>query len=342
MPSKNQDTQEELEVESTSTNTLVPCCDCHSLYLPTNLFPCVACTSLNCQYCLYTVDSNTFCSACYWDRYFTCSGCDEVRANNDYVENNIGTCCAQGPRFGGKYVMLPPTTFDRLTSKRRVGVELEFLTDDDDLLHSLQEYGEIKEDGSIRGNGIAAELASHSASGDRLLDLLDALSAKVSQGATVNKSCGFHVHLDMGETSEVQQERIKRWWRLCEPLLWDIVAPSRAANAYCAPYDPDSPGRYFTLNTSALKIHGTFEVRMHQGTTNPERIKAWVLFLVQFFDTLQDVPCSKVTANQVQRLSRRKQLIFFFQWLKLPLSLKKYWVSRIRRFDHQGKYAKTA
>jgi hypothetical protein len=38
------------------------------------------------------------------------------------------------------------------------------------------------------------------------------------------------------------------------------------------------PSRYMKLNCQSYEIHGTVEFRQHQGTTDGEKIVAWVVF----------------------------------------------------------------
>lgn len=101
-------------------------------------------------------------------------------------------------------------------------------------------------------------------------------------GGYVNPTCGLHVHLDM-RTKKVQD--CYKSLVYCQDALFKLLPHSRRHNKYAQrnPYSTNIAGmreeRYLAINPHAYKRHKTLEVRMHQGTINPEVIKAWVALL---------------------------------------------------------------
>jgi len=119
-------------------------------------------------------------------------------------------------------------------------------------------------------------------------------------GARVNASCGLHVHHHLPEVvdrPQVVKSLQHLFWRF-HPVMYGLVAPSRRSNTYCAPpqqvdakrYDACTSyekvcqalsrlGRYQGLNLQNLSNRSrlTVEWRLHQGTTEWPKIKAWVL-----------------------------------------------------------------
>ena len=119
-------------------------------------------------------------------------------------------------------------------------------------------------------------------------------------GARVNYSCGLHVHHHLPEVHH--RPRIVRnlsnlWWRY-HPVMYGLVAPSRLRNVYCTPprevdamvYDACysyprlchhlyRSNRYSGLNLMNLADSDrlTVEWRIHQGTTDLQKIRGWVL-----------------------------------------------------------------
>ncbi len=119
-------------------------------------------------------------------------------------------------------------------------------------------------------------------------------------GARVNHSCGLHVHHHLPEARErpqVVRSLQHFWWRYYK-VVYGLTAPSRLSNTYCPPpqqcdairYDDcrsfaklcgalNGISRYSGLNLVNLadRQRMTVEWRLHAGTTDWTKIKAWVL-----------------------------------------------------------------
>ena len=119
-------------------------------------------------------------------------------------------------------------------------------------------------------------------------------------GARTNASCGLHVHHHLPEIQarpQVVRSLQHLWWRF-HPVMFGLVAPSRKTNMYCCPPRPEEAtrfdschsyeavrgrlaraDRYCGLNLSNLtnQERMTIEWRIHNGTTDWSKIKAWVL-----------------------------------------------------------------
>ncbi|MCK4658717.1 MAG: amidoligase family protein [Phycisphaerae bacterium] len=117
-------------------------------------------------------------------------------------------------------------------------------------------------------------------------------------GARANYSCGLHVHHHLPEAEqrpEVVRNLQHLWWRF-HPVMYGLVAPSRKSNQYCyAPQQADATqydactsfsrlcgllqqvSRFNGLNLTNLGDSGrlTVEWRLHGGTTDWDKIKAW-------------------------------------------------------------------
>ncbi len=119
-------------------------------------------------------------------------------------------------------------------------------------------------------------------------------------GARVNYSCGLHVHHHLPEVverPEVVRSLQHLWWRF-HKVMYGVVAQSRQANTYChAPQQADATqyddcrsyarlcgalrqvNRFNGLNLTNLASENrrTVEWRLHSGTVDWEKIRAWVL-----------------------------------------------------------------
>lgn len=189
--------------------------------------------------------------------------------------------------------------------RRKFGVELELIFPSSvgtgAVRAALADAGvtdwDVKYDGSLRGNGL--EVVSPPLTGEAGLREIDAVCAALTAiGATVNQSCGLHVHHDISDLTIDDVKRVARGWKANANLIDGLVAPSRRAHGstqYCAGLnDSDmnqiescttisdlrhlSIGRYRSLNLTAYGRYGTIEIRQHQGTCNAEKIKTWVRF----------------------------------------------------------------
>lgn len=113
-------------------------------------------------------------------------------------------------------------------------------------------------------------------------------------GATVNRSCGTHVHIGARDLSDEHYIRIFKNYQKCEQAIDSFLAPSRRGDAeWCGTLEGHDfsgcrtkddvyrvlGGRYFKVNPAAYHAHGTIEFRQHHGTTNYTKIIKWVEFL---------------------------------------------------------------
>jgi len=140
-----------------------------------------------------------------------------------------------------------------------------------------------------------------------------------SIGATVNRTCGTHVHHDANDLTVDQIKRVAKSWFNNQTLISGLVSPSRRAGGsfYCAPLtDSDvyriervrdlramrsvSIDRYRSLNLTSYGKHGTMEVRQHQGTLDAEKVISWVRLGQAIIDTAKSSE-SPVTASATMR-----------------------------------------
>lgn len=172
----------------------------------------------------------------------------------------------------------------------------------------------ITDDGSITGD-YSVELVSPILSGPAgLLEVAKVVKLMADAGAKVNKSCGFHVHVDAQDLSSKTLFNVYRRYALHETQIDTFMQASRRGNSntYCkSPASflsrlnegtPDmSPsqvaelmeehyvhgygyvgGRYNKVNLCAYLRHGTIEFRHHGGTMNVDKVVNWIAFCVNF------------------------------------------------------------
>ena len=122
-------------------------------------------------------------------------------------------------------------------------------------------------------------------------------------GAYITRDCGLHVHHNAQNLTEKQIQHAVYLYSAFQPPISEALSPSRQNNRFCP--QTTYNGRmmehvqqvgvdnirnhsrygccgYNALNVGALSAHGTLEFRQHKGSTNFERIWAWVVFTQTF------------------------------------------------------------
>ena len=315
----------------------------------TGMEACTACMS-RCDHCaewtyrgdtIGAPDGDHYCDSC-WGEY--CSFCERC-SENIWREHAVSTdtetlCCDCHGRT--VYTVMPATSFIHNRSRRRCGIELEFIQSDR-REPDIEDFGRLKEDGSVEATSSddnGAEFASHIYRGDALLTMIDSVCSRLARvDAYVNKTCGFHVHIDVSDLTREQKDNLYKWWQVYEPLFYAMTAPSRRKNTYCrstygVPSSYHASHRYHAFNMDSESKHGTFEIRLHHGTIEAFKIKAWCQLLLAFFNTLSHIDTTYERLDAVTKMSDRGRLIFLMQQISLPLSIRKWIVKRIRLHNH--------
>jgi len=150
----------------------------------------------------------------------------------------------------------------------------------------------VKPDGT---RGVSAEAVSPILGSDTLNQCTTAARALAAAGATVNKQTGYHVHLGVEHYGLNGIANLVVNWSMAHDTIAALVAPSRLNNGFCRPIsllDAErnaemvrngqvhnlNGGRYYSLNLASYDRHGTVEIRLHHGTLNGSKIKAWAEF----------------------------------------------------------------
>jgi hypothetical protein len=166
--------------------------------------------------------------------------------------------------------------------------------------HRTRTYWKLMYDASVRNTG------THQAYGHELVSpplvgpagfqaLATAIKALRDAGATVDASCGIHVHHDMAGLSGAEIARFARLFYDRQDAIDMLVAPSRRHNGgyarrlreyeintivehFTAYRSAPQVDRYRTLNVQSFPKYGTIEIRQHQGSLNAIKVAAWIKF----------------------------------------------------------------
>jgi hypothetical protein len=159
-------------------------------------------------------------------------------------------------------------------------------------------YFKFVSDASIRGEN-PIECVSPVLQGKQgLEDLKKCCKTLNDADARVNRSTGLHVHIGAEKMSDKQYVNIFKNYQLLEPAIDSFMARSRrqSENCFCKSlininyeycYSKDDVlravggNRYYKVNAASYIRHKTVEFRQHQGTTDFEKISAWINFLAK-------------------------------------------------------------
>jgi hypothetical protein len=168
----------------------------------------------------------------------------------------------------------------------------------------------------------------------------------VSLGATVNRTCGFHVHIGITPNMNRPEffKRLVGHYCANESHIDAIMAPSRrgTSNQYCQPISAtvkdridraetvpqiiaQVPSRFSKLNLQSFWRHRTVEFRHHQGTIEKTKAISWIKFCMHLISIATKPEPVEITTN----------LLSFLVSLKMPAEEVGYFANRFAHF-HSG------
>ncbi len=269
-----------------------------------------------CRFCNGTFDRHALyrgpndepvCSDCFESRYFSCDSCGDIICDGDEVENDNGTYCPRCARnlqtWEPDTFTVDSPTFTRVGSERCFGIELETSSCARHReLRELTTFG-VKTDCSIEG----LEFVSPVLYGDEGLREIETICNFAGRNHWgVNRYCGYHVHFDMRQETPVTLQRIAYAYSLTYNMWTRFITDQRAHSNYCAAPDYNANDilqintetnedwdyfvgardRFEYVNWRAYLSHGTFEVRLYEGTLDATTIINWLLVHIRFIDAV--------------------------------------------------------
>lgn len=185
--------------------------------------------------------------------------------------------------------------------------------------HRTPRNWKVSTDGSIEWNdrnvhGDALEVVSPPLKGKRgLKEVLKVAKALEDAGARVNKTCGFHVHVDAAGLKKTEIYNVAHRYMLFEKDIDQFMPPSRRQNDYCHSMKSlltekqkrkilllktergqtfkealrtilTDDDRYHKCNIQAYVRHGTIEFRQHNGTVDGNKMVNWIKFCLNFVE----------------------------------------------------------
>lgn len=341
-----------------------------------HLFQCEGCDDYfdNDEY--YSVGDDRLCQNCYENDAFLCNGCEDsyYDTNTNYCENCDTDFCEDCYSDESRHSCNAKLSEDKFRRGKNckkmpfsdyVGIELEMFGNGS----SPQfDFVNVSDDGSIAPDDgeSTAEITTLPASGNILVEQVEALSSDLkANGWKVNKSCGFHVHIDCRKLKEkpVKISHMLLTYYAFEDILYSMLPKSRWDNTYAKALFTDykfedllnnkmeklgrkwykttygtnrdhyDSSRYHDFNVHSLFYRGTLEVRMHSGTIDSEKILNWIYLLLKMKQWSQNKYDKKLIKKANKMKTGKKKAELFFKTFNLNEELTSYVKNRILKFN---------
>ncbi len=175
----------------------------------------------------------------------------------------------------------------------------------EDYNHTSRNWWKCTTDSSLSGhnNNNACEIVSPPLPFNRANLELVAKVIKLlkDSGATVDETCGLHVHVDARDMANSMPDFSRVLflrYRECEEMIDKLVAQNRRTDSSnysrsmkrynrITSYHNLRGDRRNKLNFQSYDRHGTVEFRQHEGCVNSTKVVAWIAFCVNFFEQSQ-------------------------------------------------------
>lgn len=173
---------------------------------------------------------------------------------------------------------------------------------------------QVKTDGSVSCNGYpGCEVVSPVLPADEtgFAQVRTVCNALEAAGATANKTCGMHVHVDVRDLSVEQLKNVLRAYGHFQAEIDSVLPASRRNSRWAQPLWNNWTRtrmlerienaatvndlayaigtRYSVMNLQKYVRTGTLEFRQHSGTAEAKKALAWARWCVAFVETYKDV-----------------------------------------------------
>ena len=252
------------------------------------------------------VCDDTYCSDCFYDRFFYCEDCGENYSNDDCISTDDGCYCPDcapnddeadfSPSFRKMHDRIE---YNRVGSSRKFGVELECISFDGHTDLNRQAWG-CKPDGSIpQGKEFYTAILNGN---DGLKSVMALTDYAARNNWDVSNSCGYHLHINMKDEDSNGLKAIAYAYHLTQEVWESFVNSRRVGYSYCDKQctsisdfqnlDSLDDWKRFSqhncrnewVNWVAYTSHGSLEIRLHEGTVDSQGVRNWIRAHTTFAD----------------------------------------------------------
>lgn len=268
---------------------------------------CRCCSTWRCNDEFITYGRQDYCQECADEHFTSCDSCGELTPRDDAVYTDDGIYCRDCGGTSDYSDWEGSSDCDRIGSLRRFGVELESSGGNYIAIRNECPGWGIHNDGSIYGKEYVSPVLYGN---DGLAEIERFCACAAKHGVSVDKRCGYHLHLDMRDMSNRQIAKILLAYHRSYSIFWERIVPaSRRGNSYCRPitdfhriddlYDERLSipfDRYCFINVCALNKHGTLEVRLHSATFDACKIINWIVAHIRFTEWAANADIAEIDA----------------------------------------------
>lgn len=199
-----------------------------------------------------------------------------------------------------------------------------------------RDHWKLVRDGSLTGS-LTFELVSPILHGEDGLRELEKVCWVLDLcGATVNDSCGLHIHMDAADFDIQTWRNLALTYKRLEGVIDGFMPRSRRNNRYCKGLTTISEesitsarnieqlrrafgcDRYHKVNLEAYARHRTVEFRQHGGTVNFTKMSAWIHFLAKMITfARQGAVAKRTTLDAIPFLTDTEKLYLKIRTRKL-------------------------
>lgn len=229
----------------------------------------------------------------------------------------------------------------------------------------------ISHDGSLDGPTEGREFITPKLSGIIGKTVLKTLCGELMKShATVNKTCGLHVHIDMTDVinSVTKIKDTFLFYLAFEPVIFSYLPMSRRTNRFCMPlsefyhaqeiadcrdqekleaiwYREQSKetrenrkqhkydeSRYAGINFHSLFAHKNIEIRYHSGTVDFNKIDMWIKLHVAIIDAIAKGMSRDEIDSAKFIVDMKEKQEKMFSLIDLPDNVKSYFMERQEKF----------
>ena len=255
-------------------------------------------------------NDNSLCRSCFSEHFYRCTNCGQSESRNNMCgcedDPYCSTCFNNANVWKVQEWRGKATTFNKVGSKRCFGVELETeYSRNHQKLHENTSWGCVYECSTP-----GPEFISPILQGDEGFNEIRKICFFASDNNwTVDRSCGFHVHIDARDLSSNQLLNIAYAYRTTYPLWKKFVSRYRHGNSMCGSPQyttrdirciehfedfSEARDRFEFVNYRAYICHGSIEIRLYQGSLAAREICNWVALHARFIDAVKDLSYDKL------------------------------------------------
>lgn len=182
------------------------------------------------------------------------------------------------------------------------------------------------------------------------IDKIETFLEKIKiRGLHIDRACGLHVHFSRDNFTLFETAKVIGYYYLIQNILFKMMPETRKSNQYCSKINVDKMKNLFCANIKSndkltsnnilsfihdiscshytfmnlSQHHATFELRIHEGTMQFEKIKQWVIFNYFLINAFRNISNDEFGKNMDTSSMKLKDLINIIEQAPVIKNIKK-------------------